>query len=187
MTDTATRRRGDTRARIQDVALERFTSQGYDQTSLREIAEDLGVTKAALYYHFKSKEEILDSLIAQVLDEVDALVTWMNDGPATRERRLEMIARLVDVTRGTPGEVMRCVQQNEVALQNLASTTGLVHQLKQKLWDSSLPADAPLEDRLRMRMAVMTVLIANKLESDLGGTVEERGQAALRVAADLVP
>ena len=50
-------RRGDTRVRIQQVALELFAEQGYERTSLREIAERLGVTKAALYYHFKSKEE----------------------------------------------------------------------------------------------------------------------------------
>ena len=50
------RARSDTRARIQQVALELFAEQGYDKTSLREIAERLDVTKAALYYHFKSKE-----------------------------------------------------------------------------------------------------------------------------------
>jgi AcrR family transcriptional regulator len=49
------RRHHDTRARIQQVALELFAEQGYDKTSLREIAERLDVTKAALYYHFKSK------------------------------------------------------------------------------------------------------------------------------------
>ena len=47
------RTRSDTRARIQRVALELFAEQGYDKTSLREIAERLDVTKAALYYHFK--------------------------------------------------------------------------------------------------------------------------------------
>jgi AcrR family transcriptional regulator len=54
-------RRGDTRARIQQVALELFAAQGYERTSLREVAERLGVTKAALYYHFKSKEDIVCS------------------------------------------------------------------------------------------------------------------------------
>jgi AcrR family transcriptional regulator len=56
-----TGRRGDTRARIQQVALELFAEQGYERTSLREIAERLGVTKAALYYHFRSKEDIVRS------------------------------------------------------------------------------------------------------------------------------
>src|SRR5437016_2198147 len=55
--------RADTRQRIQSVALELFAGQGYDKTSLREIAERLGVTKAALYYHFKSKEDIVTSLV----------------------------------------------------------------------------------------------------------------------------
>ncbi len=53
------RPRGDTRERILDIALQLFTEQGYDKTSLREIAERLGTTKAALYHHFQRKEDIL--------------------------------------------------------------------------------------------------------------------------------
>lgn len=56
------RPRGATRERILDVALDLFTEQGYDKTSLREIAEALGFTKAALYYHFERKEDILLAL-----------------------------------------------------------------------------------------------------------------------------
>jgi len=48
-----------TRERILDIALELFTEQGYEKTSLRDIAEQLGTTKAALYYHFERKEDIL--------------------------------------------------------------------------------------------------------------------------------
>ncbi|WP_284329283.1 TetR/AcrR family transcriptional regulator [Demequina litorisediminis] len=123
MAEAATRRRGDTRERIQEVALERFTANGYDQTSLREIAEDLGVTKAALYYHFKSKEEILDGLLASVAHDVDDLVAWMREEAPTHERRIEMIRRLGDITRGAGGGVLQCVQQNEVALANMGRTT----------------------------------------------------------------
>jgi hypothetical protein len=53
----------DTRERILEVAGELFTDHGYDVTSLREIADRLGFTKAALYYHFQSKEEILKALL----------------------------------------------------------------------------------------------------------------------------
>jgi AcrR family transcriptional regulator len=49
----------ETRERILDVALELFTEHGYDKTSLRDIAEQLGITKAALYYYFERKEDIL--------------------------------------------------------------------------------------------------------------------------------
>jgi AcrR family transcriptional regulator len=51
-----------TRERILNVALDLFIEKGFDKTSLREIAEQLGFTKAALYYHFASKDDILMAL-----------------------------------------------------------------------------------------------------------------------------
>jgi len=68
----------DTRTRIQDVALRMFIDNGYEATSLREIAEDVGVTKAALYYHFKTKDEIVTSLID---DRIAALNELAGLGP----------------------------------------------------------------------------------------------------------
>lgn len=69
-----------TRERILDIALELFTQQGYDKTSLRDIAERLGTTKAALYYHFKSKSAILlelhmrlHAMAERLLDNVESL------------------------------------------------------------------------------------------------------------------
>jgi AcrR family transcriptional regulator len=66
---------GGTRTRIQQVALELFAEQGYDKTSLREIAGRLDVTKAALCYHFKSKEDIVRSLVEDYFGQIDALIT----------------------------------------------------------------------------------------------------------------
>ena len=54
--------RRDTRAEILAVASELFTTQGFETTSLREIAVRLGITKAALYYHFASKDDILRAI-----------------------------------------------------------------------------------------------------------------------------
>ena len=50
------------RDRILDVARELFNEQGYDKTSLRQIAEPLGFTQAAIYYHFAAKQDILIAL-----------------------------------------------------------------------------------------------------------------------------
>jgi AcrR family transcriptional regulator len=55
-----------TRERILAVAQELFTRQGYDKTSLRDIAERLEITKAALYYYFPRKEDILLELHLQL-------------------------------------------------------------------------------------------------------------------------
>src|SRR5438874_12314207 len=57
-----------TRTRIQAVALALFRTRGYDATSLQQIASALDVTKAALYYHFPSKAELLHSLADPLLD-----------------------------------------------------------------------------------------------------------------------
>ncbi|HTX01804.1 MAG TPA: helix-turn-helix domain-containing protein [Acidimicrobiales bacterium] len=62
------RPRTSTRERILDVALELFSERGYDQTSLREVADELGFTKAALYYHFEKKEDILLALHLRLHD-----------------------------------------------------------------------------------------------------------------------
>jgi AcrR family transcriptional regulator len=74
------RPRGSTRGRILDIAQELFIEQGYEKTSLREIAERLGTTKAALYHHFQRKEDIilelhlrLHALGRDALDELAAL------------------------------------------------------------------------------------------------------------------
>jgi AcrR family transcriptional regulator len=64
-----------TRDQILDAALELFTTQGYDATSLRQIAERLRLTKAALYYHFPAKELLLLELTRPLLDGMSHLVT----------------------------------------------------------------------------------------------------------------
>jgi AcrR family transcriptional regulator len=74
--DERTRRKaGDTRRRILAIARELFASQGYTGTTIADIARSLGTTTAALYYHFKSKKDILDSLLAEPLAAYTRLCT----------------------------------------------------------------------------------------------------------------
>ncbi|MCC6958728.1 MAG: TetR/AcrR family transcriptional regulator [Dehalococcoidia bacterium] len=55
-------RRDETRSRIIQGALELFARDGFDNTTVRGIARRVGLTDAALYYHFKSKREILEAI-----------------------------------------------------------------------------------------------------------------------------
>ena len=112
--------RGDTRSRIQAVAVELFSEQGYDKTSLREIAERLGVTKAALYYHFKSKEDIVHSLVEDYFGQVDSLVAWASQQPRTPAVRAEILSRYLDMVIDSH-QVYRMLQQNQAALAGLTS------------------------------------------------------------------
>jgi AcrR family transcriptional regulator len=75
----------NTRERILDIALDLFTEQGYDKTSLREIAERLGFSKAAVYYHFASKGDILLALHYRLHDQFGTSLDDLNqrvDDPA---------------------------------------------------------------------------------------------------------
>lgn len=100
MDGTKRHRRGDTRQRIQDVALELFAEQGYEKTSLREIAEHLDVTKAALYYHFKTKEEILVSIFEDLTKPIEDLIEWGRGQPHTLETKQEIVRRYGDALDG---------------------------------------------------------------------------------------
>jgi len=64
-----------TRDRILDIALDLFSRKGYTETSLREIAAELGTSKAALYYHFESKQDILLALHRRMHTLIDAVQT----------------------------------------------------------------------------------------------------------------
>jgi AcrR family transcriptional regulator len=64
----------DTRQRILDVAQDLFARQGYTGTTIADIARPLGITTAALYYHFKSKADILESLLAEPLAAYTRLI-----------------------------------------------------------------------------------------------------------------
>ncbi|WP_026416542.1 TetR/AcrR family transcriptional regulator [Actinomadura oligospora] len=68
-------RPSDTKQRIQKVARELFAQRGVQRTSLQEIADRLGITKPALYYHFSSREELVRSIVQPVLDEEEAFLT----------------------------------------------------------------------------------------------------------------
>jgi AcrR family transcriptional regulator len=64
----------DTKQRIQTVARELFTTRGVQKTSLQEIADRLGITKPALYYHFSSREELVRSIVQPLIDDGEAFL-----------------------------------------------------------------------------------------------------------------
>lgn len=81
-------RSGETKARILAVALELFGEQGVQQTSLQQIADRLGMTKPALYYHFDSREDLIRSLFQPMFDEVEAFLAAQETARRTDPRAL---------------------------------------------------------------------------------------------------
>lgn len=85
-----------TREQAQRVALRLFTEQGYEATSLRQIADELGINKASLYYYFSGKEAILQSLLDERGNEAEELLAWVKDQPASPRLLPVAISRWVD-------------------------------------------------------------------------------------------
>lgn len=76
---------GSTRERIVEIARELFAERGYRGTTIADIARRLGTTTAALYYHFGSKAEILDAMLAEPM----AAYARLADRAALRRRSPE--------------------------------------------------------------------------------------------------
>ena len=60
----------DTKEKILNTALRLFARDGYEAVSVRHISEELGMTKGALYRHYKNKRDIFDSIVKEAWGEV---------------------------------------------------------------------------------------------------------------------
>src|SRR4051812_34073594 len=92
----------DTRTRILQIAADLFRKHGYAGTSMRDISEQLGTSKAALYYHFQRKEDILDALVAPVLASLDAVIAEAEAAPKPDPATL-LRAVVMATVRGSAG------------------------------------------------------------------------------------
>ncbi len=182
-----------TRERILDVALELFIERGYDRTSLRDIAQRLGITKAALYYYFERKEQIfielhlrLHAIAGVILDEIEAV----GDGSERVAAWPAMVSRLiVEMTENR--NLMLMHRRNQTALVTLYTNEAnlLQHEALEARLDRILSSPAiTLEQRVRMAAAIGAV---TEVFFDSGSAFDHVPPAELRaclqaVVADLL-
>lgn len=184
MDGTKRQRRGDTRQRIQDVALELFAEQGYEKTSLREIAEHLDVTKAALYYHFKTKEEILVSIFEDLTKPIEDLIEWGRGQPHTLETKQEIVRRYGDALDGaTP--LFRFMQENQATVRDLRIGERFKERMR-GLREIVINPEASLVDQVRALGAIFTLHAGMFAVQDLEGDPEDKRKAVLEVATDMI-
>ncbi|MFF9113154.1 MULTISPECIES: TetR/AcrR family transcriptional regulator [unclassified Streptomyces] len=184
MDGTKQQRRGNTRQRIQDVALELFAEQGYEKTSLREIAERLDVTKAALYYHFKTKEEILVSIFEDLSRPIEDLIEWGRQQPHTLETKQEIVRRYSEALAGA-APLFRFMQENQATVRELRIGE-LFKERMLKLRDILIDPDSDLVDKVRCISAMFTLHAGMFVLQDIEGDPEDKRRATLEVAFDLV-
>ena len=182
MGSTPQARRSDTRERIQKTALDLFVSRGYEKTSLREIAEELGVTKAALYYHFKTKEDILSAISEDLGRPVDELIVWAKEQPPGLETRRELLRRYSTALKSAM-PIYHILQENQATLRDLAVGRTLRERVETiaRLMHSG---DIDFATHIRVSSALLTVHFGAFSLDALGGTAERKRRALLEVALE---
>lgn len=75
-----------TKEKIMDVALHMFSERGYEAVSIRDICGEVGIKESTLYYHFKNKMDILDSLIAKFKEHIEGLLIHIDEMPSGKKK-----------------------------------------------------------------------------------------------------
>lgn len=165
---------------ILDVAERLFGTKGFDNTSTNDILNEIGIARGTLYYHFKSKEEILDAMIdrmiKQILEKVKPIVCKKN---VPVLQRLTMMILALNVNDGNFSyEILEQVHKPQNALMHqkmrerlLSSVTPLITVLiEDGITQGICQTDYPEE------VAEMTFLYSNIVFDDLMQHSEEEKQ-----------
>ncbi|HVX21482.1 MAG TPA: TetR/AcrR family transcriptional regulator [Acidimicrobiales bacterium] len=150
----------NTRERILDVALDLFIEKGFDKTSLREIAEQLGFSKAALYYHFASKDDILMALHMRLHDLGAVAIERLGSLPAGTGSWRVLLGDMVDDMLANR-KIFVMHQRNQAAFENLHREDhhDEAHQDMEELFRQALAdPSVPVADRVRLSCALGAVV-----------------------------
>ena len=163
-----------------------FQKKGYDKTTMHDIIRELGMSKGAIYYHFTSKEEILEAVIQrQFRASHDNLVTTINQ--ITAKNAKEKLTRLLEILEqrqtenklSATQEVMINQAKNpqfvisgmQIAVQKEAPIFSEI--IKEGILDGSLKTDYP-DECAEMFLLLINVWCSPFLFHDHIGNVEKR-------------
>lgn len=165
---------------ILDVAERLFGAKGFDNTSTNDILNEIGIARGTLYYHFKSKEEILDAMIDRMMNrllEKAKAIADQKDVPVLQ--RLTMMMLVLNVNDSNFGqELLEQVHKPQNALMHqkmekclLSGINPIITALiKEGIAHGICQTDYPEE------VAEMTFLYVNTIFDDLMEHSEEERQ-----------
>ena len=140
-----------TKIQILENARQLFATHGYDGTSIRQLTASLNITPAALYYHFASKNEVLEGLAEKLHDGSDALLDRIRDFDQTPEAMREVLGQYYDLLADDI-HVFRLVY-NDAAIQHSPIGQRLRAQARE-FYAYLVGPEPSVEDRMRAAGAV---------------------------------
>lgn len=84
-----------TRQKILDAALDLFSTQGFEATSVSQIADRVGIRKASMYSHFASKQEILESLMQETMNHYERHTIFWDSSIADQDLNVKSITEII--------------------------------------------------------------------------------------------
>jgi AcrR family transcriptional regulator len=149
---------------ILDTARRLFQQHGYDATSLRQIAEAVGMTKAAVYYHYPAKENLLLELIRPMLDALGDLVTHLRSDDADGEE-VDVLALYLDLFLAHMPAV--ALMARDPATLNHPDVGPRIRTLVEAIGRQVAGPDAGTERTVRAACALGVIHGASALEPDV--------------------
>ncbi|MSA02808.1 TetR family transcriptional regulator [Lactonifactor sp. BIOML-A3] len=158
------------RNEILDVAERLFGTKGFDHTSTNDILNEVGIARGTLYYHFKSKEDILNAMIDRITDRLISKaksIVLQKEVPVLQ--RLTLAVRALNVESPAGSVIMEQVHKPQNALLHqklqeslLAEVNPLVTELIEEAIEQGIcHTDYPAE------VVEMTLLYSNTVFDDL--------------------
>ena len=149
---TRTEKARQTRQQLLAVAIRLFAERGFDGTSLQMIADEMGVTKAAVYYHFRAKTDILRALAESMIEQITGMIDVVATKRSRRERIDTFATGYVDVLIGQRA-IVAVVSDDPALHVRMAVEQEQFADLRQRLV-AALYGEAPTHDE---RTAVYAV------------------------------
>jgi len=106
-----------TKSAVVDRALQLADAQGLDTLTIRKLAAELGVTPMALYWHFRSKDELLGGLVDRVWGEIDVEVDAAAPWPDQLRGLLESLLRVLRAHPAAPKLLLEFEKQSPSAMR----------------------------------------------------------------------
>lgn len=174
----------DTKRRALEIALDLFGRKGYDATSMREIAEAAGVTKATLYYHFENKAAIIRGLAESYRQALDDLARWAALEP--RPAPCVVLRAIADLVRAQGVQFYRFLYNNAQAIRDFPLEDSRNFEIPESLYDALVYPDTSVEARIRAHMAVHAIHSSMIIARGLGATDEEILAVTLKISEEIL-
>jgi AcrR family transcriptional regulator len=133
-----------TRQQVLDIAIKLFADRGFDGTSLQMIADEMGVTKAAVYYHFRAKADILQALVEPIHNELNELLDAVEAERSRRDRIQTMATGLAEILLGQRALVV--VAANDPAVRSHLASEAAKFDAVRERGVRALYGDRPTSD-----------------------------------------